>query len=71
MAAVDRAEADLAGRVAETQAWFCQAHEELKVPQDLLAERKEELILLQADVEKIQEATKEQAAKDEAARHQH
>nr|XP_020171311.1 uncharacterized protein LOC109756888 [Aegilops tauschii subsp. strangulata] len=59
MAPVDKAEADLAGHVAETQAWFRQAHEELKVAQDLLAECKQELILLQADVEKTQEAAKE------------
>lgn len=31
MAAVDKAEADLEGRVIETQAWFGQAHKELKV----------------------------------------
>ena len=31
MAAVDKAEVDLAGCVAETQAWFHEAHEELKV----------------------------------------
>ena len=41
----------------------------MKVAQDLLAERKQELILKQADVEKAQEAAKEQAAKDEAAGH--
>ena len=68
---MDKAEADLAGCIAETQAWFRQAHVELKVAQDLLAERKQELILLKADVEKTQEVAKEQAAKDEAARHQH
>ena len=38
MAAVGKAEADLEGRIAEMQAWFLQAHEELKVAQDLLAE---------------------------------
>ena len=59
MAAVDKAEADLAGRVAETQARFRQAHEELKIAQDLLAECKQELVLKQADVEKAQEASKE------------
>lgn len=52
-------------------AWFCQAHGELKVAQDLLAERKQELILKQVDIEKVQELAREQAAKDEAARHQH
>ena len=71
MAVADKAEADLEERVAETQAWFRKAHEELKVAQDLLAERKQELILKQADVKKAQEAAKEQAGKDEAARHQH
>nr|XP_020146916.1 myosin-7B-like [Aegilops tauschii subsp. strangulata] len=71
MAAVDKAEADLAGRVAETHAWFRQAHEELKVAQDLLAKRKLELVMKQADIKKAQELAKEQAAKDEAARHQH
>nr|XP_020151684.1 uncharacterized protein LOC109736877 [Aegilops tauschii subsp. strangulata] len=34
------AEADLEERVAEAQAWFRQAHEELKAAQDQLAERK-------------------------------
>ena len=62
---------DKVERVAETQAWFRQACEELKITQDLLAERKQELILKQADVEKAQEAAKVQATKDEAARHQH
>nr|XP_040249510.1 translation initiation factor IF-2-like [Aegilops tauschii subsp. strangulata] len=71
MAAVDKAEADLVGRVTETQAWFRQAHEELKVAQDLLAELKLELVMKQADIEKAQQLVKEQAAKDEAARHQH
>nr|XP_040249558.1 actin cytoskeleton-regulatory complex protein pan1-like [Aegilops tauschii subsp. strangulata] len=42
-----------------------------EVAQDLLAERKQELILLKANVEKTQEVAKEQAAKDEAARHKH
>ena len=53
------------------QAWFREAHEELRVAQGLLAERKQELILKQADVKKAQEAAKEHAAKDEAARQQH
>ena len=44
MVAVDKAEADLEERVAETQAWFHMAHEELKAAQDLLAEHKQELI---------------------------
>ena len=59
MAVVDKAEADLEGRVAETQAWFRQAHEELKVAQDLLAECKVELVMKQADIEKAQELVKE------------
>ena len=37
----------------------------------MLAERKLELVMKQADIEKAQELAKEQAAKDEAARHQH
>ena len=44
---------------------------ELKVAQDLLAGPKQDLILLKADVEKTQEVVKLEAAKDEAARHQH
>nr|XP_020152190.1 uncharacterized protein LOC109737472 [Aegilops tauschii subsp. strangulata] len=48
-----------------------QAHEELKVAQNLLAERKLELIMKQADIEKTQEAARELAANDEAAQHQH
>nr|XP_020158140.1 myosin heavy chain, clone 203-like [Aegilops tauschii subsp. strangulata] len=55
LAAVDKAEADLEERVAQTQAWFCEAQEGLKAAQDELAERKRELILKQADVEKAQE----------------
>ena len=70
-AVAHKVEADLAERVAEAQAWFRQACEELKTAQDLLAERKLELVMKQADIEKAQEAAKEQAAKDEAARHQH
>ena len=34
MAAVDKAEADLKGRIVETQAWFRQACGELKAAQD-------------------------------------
>nr|XP_020158185.1 protein wings apart-like [Aegilops tauschii subsp. strangulata] len=41
------------------------------VAQDLLAERKLELVMKQADIEKAQETASEQATKDEAARHQH
>ena len=71
MASTDKAEADLEERVAQTQAWFREAQEELKAAQGELAECKRELILKQADIEKAQELAKEQAAKDEAARHQH
>ena len=70
MAAVDKAEADLEGRVIETQAWFRQAYEELKVAQDLLAERELELVMKQADIKKAQELAKQEAAQAEAARHQ-
>ena len=63
------AEADLEGRVAEAQAWFRQAHKDLKAAQDVLAERKLELVMKQADIEKARELAKELAAKDEAARH--
>ena len=34
MAVVDKAEADLKGRVAEAQAWFREAHKDLKAAQD-------------------------------------
>nr|XP_040251884.1 translation initiation factor IF-2-like [Aegilops tauschii subsp. strangulata] len=68
MAAIDKAEVDLEERVTETQAWFRRACEELKTAHDLLAERKQELVLKQADIEKAQEAAKEQAAKDEVER---
>ena len=52
MAVAGKAEADLEERVTETQAWFHQAHKDLKAAQHMLAERKQELILKQADVEK-------------------
>ena len=71
MVAVDKAEADLEGRVVETQAWFCQACEELKTSQDQLAERKLELVMKQADVEKAQEVASQQTTKEEAAWRQH
>ena len=71
MATVDKAEADLEGHVAEAQAWFRQAHKDLKAAQDALAERNLELVMKQADIEKAQELARQQAAKDEAARHQH
>ena len=66
MAVVDKAEADLEERVAEAQAWFRQAHMDLKAAQDMLAERKLELVMKQADIEKAQDEAKEQAANDEA-----
>ena len=68
MAAVDKAEADLEGRVTETQAWFRLAFEELKTAQDLLAGGKLELVMKQADIEKAQETASRQAAKEKAAR---
>ena len=71
MAVVDKAEADLEERVAEAQAWFRQAHKDLKATQDLLAEHKLELVRKQADIEKAQELAKQEAAQAEAAqRHQ-
>nr|XP_020163843.1 tol-Pal system protein TolA-like [Aegilops tauschii subsp. strangulata] len=71
MAAVDKAEADLEERVAQTQAWFREAQKGLKAAHNELAECKRELILKQVDVKKAQEAANEQAAKDAAARQQH
>nr|XP_040245391.1 tropomyosin-2-like [Aegilops tauschii subsp. strangulata] len=68
MAAVDKAEVDFEECVAQMQVWFGEAREELRTAQGELEERKRELILKQADIEKTQEAAKEQAAKDEAAR---
>nr|XP_020160703.1 uncharacterized protein LOC109746002 [Aegilops tauschii subsp. strangulata] len=68
MAAVDKAEADFEEHVAHTQVWFGEAREELRTAQGELEERKRELILKQADIEKAQETAKEQAAKEEAAR---
>nr|XP_020201078.1 tropomyosin A-like [Aegilops tauschii subsp. strangulata] len=69
-AAVDRAEADFQERVAQMQVWFGEPRQELKDAQDQLDERKRELLLKQADVEKAQEAAKKQADKDEADRRQ-
>ena len=40
-----KAEADLKEHVDEAQAWFCQAHEELRAAQDQLAEHQQELLL--------------------------
>nr|XP_040249565.1 golgin subfamily A member 6-like protein 7 [Aegilops tauschii subsp. strangulata] len=67
----DKAEADLEERVAETQVWFREAHEEPRAAQGELVERKQELILKQTDVKKAQEVAKEQATKDKAAWQQH
>ena len=52
MATVDKAEADLKVRVAETQTWFRQACEELKVAQGELAKRDVELTMKRANIEK-------------------
>ena len=68
MAVVDKAEADLEERIAEAQAWFRQAHKDLKAAQDALAEHDLALVKKRADIEKAQEAESQQAAKDEAAR---
>ncbi|KAM3410375.1 hypothetical protein ACQJBY_002530 [Aegilops geniculata] len=62
MAVVDKAEADLEGHVAEAQAWFHQAHKDLKAAQDVLAERDLALVMKQADIEKAQELAKQEAA---------
>ena len=70
MAAVDKAEAVFGERVTQTQVWLTEPREELRTAQDELDERKQELVLKQANIEKVQEAAKEQAAKDEAARQQ-
>ena len=68
MAAVDKAEADFEERIAQTQVCFGEARDELRAAQGELDERKRELILKQADIEKAQEVAKEQDARDEAAR---
>nr|XP_020159461.1 paramyosin-like [Aegilops tauschii subsp. strangulata] len=70
MVAVDKAEPDFQERIAQTQVWFGEARQELRVAQDQLDERKREHLLKQADIERAQEAAKEQAAKDEANRRQ-
>ena len=59
MAAADKGEVNLDERITQTQAWFLEAREELKAAQGELAERKRELILKQADVEKAREVAKE------------
>ena len=71
MAAVEKAEADLEERVAEARAWFRQACDEFKAAQDQLAERKLELVMKQANIEKAHETADRHAAKEEAARLQH
>ena len=52
MAVVEKAEADLKGRVAERQTWFRQACEDLKAAQDELAKHEVELAMKRADIEK-------------------
>ena len=71
MATVDKAEADLKVRAAETQTWFRQACGELKAAQGELAKRDVELTMKQADIEKAQETAESLAAAAEAARTQH
>ena len=68
---VEKAEADLQKRVAETQDWFRQAHEELKATQGELAKRDVELTMKLADIKKAQETVRNLAAAAEAARTQH
>nr|XP_020192007.1 cingulin-like protein 1 [Aegilops tauschii subsp. strangulata] len=70
MAAVDKAEVDFEERIAQTQVWFGESRKELRAAQGELEERKRELILKQADIEKAQEVAKDLAAKDKAARQQ-
>ena len=64
MAAVDKAEAAFEERVAKTRVWFGKAMDELRAAQGELEERKRELILKQADIEKAQEVAKNLAAAD-------
>ena len=66
MATVDKGEADLKVRIAETQTWFRQACEELKAAQGELAKRKVELTMKRADIEKAQETAENLAAAAEA-----
>lgn len=63
-----KAEEDFRKRVTEAQAWFHQAHEELKAAQGQLTERELELLLKQTDIEKAQEVAREEASKAKAAR---
>ena len=62
---VDKAEADFEARVAQTQVWFGEAQDELRAAQGELDERKRELILKQANIEKAQEVVKDQAARQQ------
>ena len=71
MAVVEKAEADLQKRIAETQDWFREAHKELKAAQGELAKREVELAMKLADIEKAQETAAGLAAAAEAARTQH
>ena len=54
--------------VTKVQAWFHQAHEELKAAQGQLAQRELELLLKQADIEKAREEAREETSKAEAIR---
>lgn len=69
-AAAGKAEANLEECVAEAQAWFRQAHEELRPAQGQLATCQQELLLQQTGIKKAQEAEREEAARAEAARSQ-
>nr|XP_020198033.1 uncharacterized protein CG45076-like [Aegilops tauschii subsp. strangulata] len=69
-AVAHKVEADFADRVAEAQACFRQAHEELKATQGQLAQRDLELLLKQADPEKARDEAREEATKAEAIRSQ-
>ena len=71
MATVDKAEADLKGRIAKAQTWFHQPCEELKAAQGELAKREVELTVKRVVIEKFQETVKNLAAEAEAARTQH
>nr|XP_045086302.1 protein WEAK CHLOROPLAST MOVEMENT UNDER BLUE LIGHT-like 2 [Aegilops tauschii subsp. strangulata] len=64
---MDKAEADLKVRIAETQTWFRQACEELKAAQGDLAKRDVELTTKRADIEKAQETAENLAATAEAS----
>ena len=68
---MDKPEADLKARVAETRDWFRQAHEELRTAQGELAKHDVELTMKLANIEKAQETAKNLAAAAEATRTQH